>query len=300
MPAVPILLLIMPFSKIEIEGHSGCSITVVEQGRELLVKKSTSKPGYVNRLKMQAEKQKLFFASGFKKVLTPEIFSIEEHSGICSVTMKYIHAHNFVEFFDHAGFEKIEQFSHQIIQFLEWEISTSRMQKVSFNVLEDKFADVKKNIQISFKNDPNIKSLVSKSEKVFTQTKDIFIPVGQCHGDLTLSNVLFNHDRLFLIDFLDSFIESPIIDVVKLRQDTSFAWSYLLYGSTYDQVRHQITLDWIDQVLETHFSKYEWYNQYYCTFQLMNFLRILQYANKPDIITYLTQKINYMLDNHEF
>lgn len=290
----------MPFSRIEIEGHSGCSVKIVEQAGELLVDKSTNDPGYVGRLKKQAEKQRLFFASSYEKVHTPEIFRMEENGDNCSVIMSYVHSQNFVEFFDHAGFEKIEQFTQQITQLIEWEISKSEIQKVPFRVLRDKFADVKMNIQESFKNVRSIESIIAKSEKIFEQTDDISIPLGQCHGDLTLSNILFNHNRLFLIDFLDSFVESPIIDMVKLRQDTMFGWSYLLYGNAYDWIRHQITIEWIDQVLDSHFSKFEWYNRYYSTFQLMNFLRILQYAKKADIIKYLSEKINFILDNHEF
>lgn len=289
----------MYFSKIEINGHSGCSIKIMEQEGELWVDKSTDQPGYFARLKKQAEKQKHFFTTGFEKVRTPEIVRLKENKETCTMTMKYIHSQNFVEFFDHAGFEKIEQFTQQIIQLLEWEISVSKTQQVSFRVLSDKLADVKMNIQKSFPNDQHLKTIMAKSDNVFSQTKDIIIPVGQCHGDLTLSNILFNHNRLFLIDFLDSFIESPIIDMVKLRQDTAFGWSYLMYGNTYDTVRHQITIDWIDQVFTRHFSRYEWYNQYYNTFQLMNFLRILQYARKKEIIIYLKEKINDILDNHE-
>ncbi len=290
----------MPFSKIEIEGHSGCSIKVLEQHRELLVEKSTVKASYFARLRKQAEKQQLFYDSRFEKVLTPEILGIAENDASCTITMRYIHSQNFVEFFDHAGFEKIEQFTKQILQYLDWEISASEVQKLPDTVMADKFIDVKKNILHSFPNNERIDSLIRKSEKIFEQSKDLVLPLGQCHGDLTLSNILFNHNRIFLIDFLDSFVESPIIDMVKLRQDTAFGWSYLLYGSSYDPVRHQITIGWIDRVLENHFSQYEWYKQYYTRFQLMNFLRILQYANKAEILSYLIEKINDILENHEF
>ena len=60
------------------------------------------------------------------------------------------------------------------------------------------------------------------SQRVFDALSDMLIPVGTCHGDLTFSNILFNGNNYYLIDFLDSFIESPLLDIVKLRQDT--AW----------------------------------------------------------------------------
>lgn len=66
------------------------------------------------------------------------------------------------------------------------------------------------------------------------------MPVGVCHGDLTFSNILFNGNNYYLIDFLDSFIEAPLLDIVKIRQDSAHLWSQLMYTKSYDQIRLQI------------------------------------------------------------
>ncbi len=290
----------MLFSNIEIKGHSGCYIKVIDQNKELLLTKGTNNPDYVIRLKKQAEKQGLFFSSGFKKIRTPEIINLEQSQSSCVITMKYIHAQNFVEFFDHAGYEKIDHFTQQVIQFLDWEILKSDTVCISDSILKNKYVSVKENILKSFSDVKAIRTILTKSEKIFDQTTDIYLPISQCHGDFTLSNILFNGDRLFVIDFLDSFVESPLIDMVKIRQDTAFGWSYLMYGNTFDRTRHQITLEWIDRNLDDYFSRYDWYNNHYGTFQLMNFLRILQYAHQTDVIDYLINKINLILDNYEF
>ena len=52
-------------------------------------------------------------------------------------------------------------------------------------------------------------------------------PSGFCHGDLTLSNIIFNKDDniLFLIDFLQVYIDSPLIDLAKIEQDLKYGWS---------------------------------------------------------------------------
>ncbi len=63
------------------------------------------------------------------------------------------------------------------------------------------------------------------------------MPVGICHGDLTFSNMLFNGNNYYLIDFLDSFVESPLLDIVKLRQDSAYLWSQLMYIHDYDKIR---------------------------------------------------------------
>lgn len=93
----------------------------------------------------------------------------------------------------------------------------------------------------------------------------------------------FNGNNYYLIDFLDSFIESPIMDMVKLRQDTAYLWSPLMYTGSYDKTRLNIICNKVDSELDCCFKKYEWYRKYYHIFQLLNFLRILQYAHEEKL-----------------
>ena len=116
-----------------------------------------------------------------------------------------------------------------------------------------------------------------------------------CHGDLTLSNILFNGNNYYLIDFLDSFIETPLMDIVKLRQDTAYLWSPLMYTGTYDVTRLNIICNKIDRDLDKYFSQYEWYRRYYDMFQLLNFFRILQYAKEEKVVSYLKMALNRIL-----
>ena len=91
----------------------------------------------------------------------------------------------------------------------------------------------------------------------------------------------FNGNNYYLIDFLDSFIETPLQDIVKIRQDTAYRWSQLMYTKRYDAVRLGIICDKIDHEIDLYFSnKYQWYTDHYRTVQLMNILRILPYAHE--------------------
>jgi len=55
--------------------------------------------------------------------------------------------------------------------------------------------------------------------------KDVPYPSGVCHGDLTLSNILYKNGCFYLIDFIPSTYESVLSDIVKLEQDLTFGWS---------------------------------------------------------------------------
>lgn len=286
--------------KIEVKGHSGCQIDVVREGKDLFVYKSSRDPKYLKRLVLQAEKQKDASLPRMQHIRVPEVHSIERTPEYVSVKMDYVYSRNFVEYFEQAGFEQVEYLIEALKNYIAYEVDNSLMQEVELSLIADKFADVKEKTlgNPHLKGDKEIESILEESEKVFAAMKKIEIPVGTCHGDLTFSNILFNGNNYFLIDFLDSFIESPLMDIVKLRQDTAWHWSPLMYVNDYDAIRMKIAFGRIDRELHRHFSEtYSWYREYYHPFQLMNFLRILQYAHEPKVIDYLKQSLKEQLKN---
>ena len=83
-----------------------------------------------------------------------------------------------------------------------------------------------------------------------------------------------------------------MLDIVKIRQDTAYLWSTLMYHKPFDKVRLSIISERIDSAIDEYFTgKYEWYRRYYMPLQLMNFLRILQYGKEEKVIDYLKRVI---------
>ncbi len=283
--------------EIEVKGHSGCSIDIIQDASGLCILKSTYDKTYLNRLINQAKKQQRASEIEYQHIRIPQIFNIDHDENHVSVKMEYIYSKNFIEYFETAGFEQISYFIKALKIFLEWEIKVSPIELISKNIFLNKFIDVKNKIEKNslLKNDKEIITIIEESYKSFKKMEDMSIPIGHCHGDLTFSNILFNGNNYFLIDFLDSFIESPIIDMVKLRQDSYYRWSALMYKEKFDVCRFQIVTNKIDKLLNEYFSQYSWYNQYYYYFQLMNLLRILQYAKEEKVILFLKQHIKNLL-----
>ena len=89
-------------------------------------------------------------------------------------------------------------------------------------------------------------------------------------------------------------MESPLLDIVKIRQDSAYLWSELMYSGECDSIRLKIVADKIDKAIDEFASQFEWY-KYYKVFQLMNFLRILQYAHEEKVIDYLKNVLNDLL-----
>ena len=279
--------------EIEVKGHSGCQIELKREENDLFVYKSSCDKKYFPRLLKQAQKQQKAFQTEYQHIRIPQIYKITEDDKHVSVKMEYVYSKNFIEYFESAGFEQIAYLIKALILFLEKELKESYIQTIDKNIVLNKFFDVKEKINSNelLNHDRTISEIIAQSHKIFDSLNEIKIPVGTCHGDLTFSNILFNGNNYYLIDFLDSFIESPLLDVVKIRQDSAHQWSKLMYTKNYDELRLEIVSSKIDREIDSYFQRYEWYTHFYKIFQLMNMLRILQYAKEEKVINYLKNEI---------
>lgn len=286
--------------EIDVKGHSGCQIDIVREDSDLFIFKSSYDKKYLSRLCKQAEKQKNAFREEYQHVRIPQIFSVNQDDEHVTIKMEYVYSRNFVEYFESAGFEQINYFIKAMILYIEKELKVSPIQRISTRVTFEKYLDVEKKVLSNswLNNDDKINKIMQCSRDIFldfAKRDFIDIPVGSCHGDLTFSNILFNGNNYYLIDFLDSFIESPLLDIVKIRQDSAHLWSQLMYVRPYDRLRLKIICEKIDREIDKYFSKYNWYKQYYYLYQLLNLLRILQYAKEEKVIKYLKDEISKLL-----
>lgn len=285
--------------EIEVKGHSGCQIDVVNEDGQIYVYKSTADPKYLQRLALQAKKQRAASEDEYQHIRVPKIFELQENDDTTIIKMQYVYSKNFIEFFEQAGFEQVDYLIGALEYFVEHEISKCELQKVSPKIFQDKFAEIKGKCITNplYEGNEDILNILNRSEQIFNSLPELTIPIGICHGDLTFSNILFNGNNYYLIDFLDSFIETPLQDIVKIRQDTQFRWSQLMYTKPYDATRLRIVCDKIDREIHKYFTrKYQWYSDNYPVMQLMNILRILPYAHEEKVISYLIVVLNSILD----
>ncbi len=73
-----------------------------------------------------------------------------------------------------------------------------------------------------------IRIQVDQLARCFSDRRTLTLPIGPYHGDLTLSNLLYEETTgtYYIFDFLKSFIDSPLLDYAKWRQDAIHAWSF--------------------------------------------------------------------------
>lgn len=192
-------------------GKSGCSLKTTQDGK---IRKFSGSTSYNQRLRAQASKQSSFPSDKYQNLNTPEVFNLYEGS-IFSFDMQYIPGSTFVDFFSTSSVDSLINTSDILINFININLKESKIIKINEQVIE----------KVKFLSEKSKYSDFCSRLVKYIEITNLQVPNSYCHGDLTLNNMLFVDSRIYLIDFLDSFIDSPIIDLVKLKQDLVYSWS---------------------------------------------------------------------------
>lgn len=283
--------------KLDVKGNSGCSIKITEEDNRLFVLKSSLDPSYFDRLIKQGEKQQRaydsFSADDKTIIKVPKVFDIYRTDDAANIKMCYVHAKNFISFFESASATDIDNFISALINYINAETESCKIEQIDYSVFVKKLLSIQDNIKynnlVLDKDFYNILilNLIDRLKEFGT----LELPIGICHGDLTFSNVLFTNTNYYLIDFLDSYVETPLQDIVKIRQDSKFMWSTMMYTKKYDNIRMRFISEYIDKKIDKYFSKYEWYKKYYNIIQMINLLRILPYVKEERVYKFLDNAI---------
>jgi len=279
-----------------IPGNSGCSVEIITRSSKTFVKKSTSNNLYIPRLKMQLEKQIAYkdILSNLENMSTPSVIKTDHKDGHFSFSMEYKGLLDCITFLSISGKKDIDRFFNSILNLINYEIKHSAYS-------EDKIGDFlsKYDITVSEIYDQKLisNSLLSKIDKAMNSHSKMKIPIGLCHGDLTFSNMLIgkNAKEICLIDFLDNFVESPLQDMVKVRQDTRFFWTSRMSNGCFDRTRNNIVMSHLDSKFHNAFKRHEFYNEFYKSFQILNILRIFRYTSDRNTIDYLVKCLECMV-----
>lgn len=268
---------------VRVKGNSGFGLELVD---ELTIRKSAN-GAQAKRLKRQIEKQILFGNTGSSdRVRTPKIIRTSENANAFHADMEFVVAEDFVQFLSEADRYALDSFCSAVVDFITGNLASSRETEVSGEI-RLKLEDLGKRGVPA----PYIKAAQNLC------TGPVSVPAGACHGDLTLSNILFKGRNLYLLDFLDCYVESPIQDIVKLRQDTYFFWSLELYQAEFNWPRIQIALHYLDQRIDAAFRSYGWYERHYELFQFINLMRVLPYCSERKTADLITGALDRFLAN---
>ncbi len=257
-----------------INGNSNANIEQVYFDNKLCIKKSSND----NRLFKQIEKQKNETSSLVK---TPQIFSINYYEKY--VIMDYIKNSSYIEQLNENNLSYI---SNLLLKYILEEFSKSNYDIIDKSIIINKFYNTLNNCN-QYKLPDKLKEYFVSE---YNNIKEIIIPIGKCHGDLTFSNILILNKDVYLIDYLDSYIETPILDVIKLRQDVKFHWSKLKATKQYNYT----IFDYINTQIENTFNCD---NPIFKLLEILNYIRILPYCKDDKCYKFIIETIDYLVKN---
>lgn len=211
-------------------GLSGCKLELIENN---LLRKFSSSINYNSRLSKQIDKQNLFSKFILKNIDTPKIINTC-YNDLYYFDMEYIRGLSFYDYFLTADISDIKFVIETLFKYFDFLSLNYRTINVQSKLL-DKLSDLEK------------KTLYPKYLKFlknYIENNKIIVPKTFCHGDLTFNNIIFHKNRLFLIDFLDSYIDSFLCDLVKLKQDLYYFWSLEVQEKTDMRVKQIYSYIW--------------------------------------------------------
>jgi thiamine kinase-like enzyme len=243
-------------------GLSGCKLQLLSDNT---IRKYSSSENYNDRLLIQIDKQNFFSKNIFTNIDTPKIIQ-KYNDNLIYFDMEYIKSCSYYEYFSTISPAKIENIKNFIDEYFQFLIYNSHQYKkeIASNKIRNKLLTLK-NSNYEFL----IQFIVHYLDKI-----DINIRKSFCHGDLTISNILFHPQKIYLIDFLDSYIDTFIIDLIKLKQDLYYHW--ILKVNNISNLRITQSFNCIWDYIET---KYKHYlnTDIFHVLEILNFLRIEPY-----------------------
>lgn len=281
-----------------LEGRSGCKLEIIEINNQIVVRKFSSSQSYNQRLILQQEKQANFNTDELKAIgiKAPAIIRTGMDKELFYFDMPYVSGKKYSSYLIELSLQELDVLSNQFVRYFNLQFSNSSLQKIEIDIFNKKLAQI---INICGSMPQIDNTLLILIEKSLSNPPKGLIPCGQCHGDFTLSNMLFtSRKEIITFDLLDSFINSPIIDWVKLRQDLKYNWTIHIEGNNKDSSTTKLkqTLNYLDQTLTSHFNKNAYIKEWEKYLTIFNFARILPYVKSKDDISYLTKNIKLLMN----
>ncbi len=270
-----------------LNGHSGSKLEIIEQGNKLVLRKFS-----INsmRLVLQAEKQERYWGIIINESELAPFFRVPEiyKTTLGYVDMQFCNGISLLDVIAEKDISVLDIILDHIFKLLQWEFNISKQNWLNNGVLENKVADLRSKIQGG-----KIYDILMDVE---ANLVGVEVCTGICHGDLTFSNMLFS-DKIVLLDFLDSFIETPIIDLTKLMQEVRLRWSLVTNSDGRDVTKLNIGYDYLEEKFEPRLDKFikdnALYPQTVYFFYLLTLIRVLPYCKSEKIYNIILKEIYY-------
>ena len=210
-----------------LKGYSGCKILLVEAPEKSFIRKVSSDCAYNERLLKQCRKQSM---CGFGK--TPRVLGSGYVDGLFFFDMQYVRGATLSEYLLQVPATYLKRTVEKIYNAASHGYSADG----------GSGAEIQTAVRAKIESLRCLQNAHANLAEVFEYLDSLSwsgIRAGDCHGDMTLENIIVDSSgEFYMIDFLDSFAESPVVDIAKTLQDIFLRWSYRYRTlSVYEDIR---------------------------------------------------------------
>ncbi len=207
--------------QIALKGHSGCKIylNIPSKGKPF-VRKISKDIQYNERLRNQCNRQREY-KSNYAYV--PQVLEEGKINNLYYFDMEYIRGINMTFLLSSCSINTLDNIAKLLINIVNENKNKEQYYNTNVSDIVDKKLRKMSHTLSVFKDNKIIKSVFN----MLSDNNWSKIVCSRSHGDLTLENIIYSNDgKFYLIDFLDTFIETWIGDVSKIYQDLLVGWSF--------------------------------------------------------------------------
>jgi len=204
-------------------------------------------------------------------------------------SMEYVPSMPLGKYFQTASVSELANCGDKIVSFIKDQIAKSQISNTPLNHDLDLLEKIK-----------NMKtSLTGSNHKIVQRAAEILelwsssIPqlIGPNHGDFSFENILINprSNEVWLVDFLDSPIESPLLDIGRILIDSEHGW----WGSgIYPLASEKIAGNFLGMRIRTECELIGITSSQLSFFKMFTALRIIPYTTNPLRMAILLDLVN--------
>jgi len=197
-------------------------------------------------------------------------------TGFC---MEFVYGYNIIDVLETCDISTIDTIVDRVFSLIDWEFSKSHMRPLKASAFIDKLS-------------PKCPKEFSKPFISWIKSLNgALIQKGICHGDLTFANMIFG-DKIYLIDFLSPFIQTPYQDIGKLLQEVDLKWTYRMMDKPVDINKVNIGYEYLKKKV---YKRIE-YDDIAHAFYLMTLLRLFPYTHEKGMYDLIYNRCKELIE----
>jgi aminoglycoside phosphotransferase len=274
-------------------GLSGADIHLVTRDHQhWFVRKAARQPADSARLRLQHAKQQAFAARVGESVRVPRLLGEGERDGRFYFDMEFVRGTDGATYLRQASYAEVRGFADQLARYLRTVAAAAPHRHDDgtpppadlFSSLYAKIAEVQRRTSAV---SPDV---LARCLLALEPLARLRLPATLCHGDMTLENLVVDHQgQVWAFDLLNAPFEHYWLDVAKLHQDLDGGWYRLRQPRIAPSALQYVSA----RLIEVAEQLEPGYAEVHAVLMATTFLRILPYVHGDDDRRFVQTRVEH-------